>query len=163
VNSWGNVLKNAAAAGEPYIPYPVPNVFPTKNVSDPGKMINRFVTATSTQTEDDVPVEGLININTASWRVLAQLPLVMDATDGTNTRSTKNPNIYDGDFSPLSDSDATVLTGDRVRWDFKERLLMVTRIANLVTLKSDCYTAYIQVQGWRDSGTPQATLVSQKR
>jgi len=33
----------------------------------------------------------------------------------------------------------------------------------LVTTRSDCYTAYIQVQGWRDAGTADATMVSQKR
>jgi len=32
--------------------------------------------------EDQIPVEGLININTAPWRVLATLPMVTDPTTG---------------------------------------------------------------------------------
>jgi hypothetical protein len=72
------------------------------------------------------------------------------------------PSIYDGDFSPLRDKGPGNV-GDGVRLDFKEKYLMLTRISNLITTKSDCYTCYIQVQGWRDAGTPNAKLVAQKR
>jgi hypothetical protein len=260
---WGGVLREAAAAGQPYIPYPVPNVNAVKNVRDPSHSINRQIpkgVPAPPLPEDDVPTEGLVNINTASWRVLAQLPLVMREDDPTqvdhfateylarqivyfrdiddgrgfdpndtnyadptrrmfkprphgpfkslfelllipefeasrtpasdrpypantppatgsprNLLPTQNPNrdwrvidrlnydpsVNDGDFAPLTDPSNP--RGDGVRWDWKEKYLMINRISNMVTLKSDCYTAYIQVQGWRDAGTKDATLVSQKR
>jgi len=50
-----------------------------------------------------------------------------------------------------------------VRLDYEEKYLNLTRISNLVTLRSDCYTAYIQVQGWRDAGSPNARLMVQRR
>ena len=189
-----------------------------QNVPDPSRKPNR----TGLPTEDDVPAEGLININTANWKTLAQLPLVMnpanpavvhpgateemarrivyfrDVDDGRGVDPnnatatpppphphgpfkslneltlvpgfttamgsidptndlTKNPGANMGDYSPMT------ATGDGVRWDFKEKYLMLTRISNLVTTKSDCFTAYIQVQGWQDAGTPDAKLAVQKR
>jgi len=45
----------------------------------------------------------------------------------------------------------------------EKTFLAVTRISNLVTTRSDSYTCYVLVQGWRNAGTPQATLVAQKR
>jgi hypothetical protein len=233
---WGNELKNAANAtpSREYIPNPVPNANQVKNAkADSSHLINRGPTSQPTKlTEDDVPAEGLININTASWRVLAQLPLVManatqvdrvrteylarqivyfrDVDDGRgidpnlgtfarvphphgplksvyellmipefetgdNTLPTQNPlrdssvaplpaaqnfdpNSDVGDFSPLRAG-----VGDGVRWDWKEKYLMINRISNLITLKSDCFTVYLQVQAWRDAGTDQATMVSQRR
>lgn len=259
VRSWGRVLQFDPVA---HVPYPLTSLYAVKNVRDPNHAVNRPASvpagAATTLPEDDVPSEGLININTASWRVLAQLPLVMREDDPTrvdhyateylarqivyfrdiddgrgydpndtgyadpttrifkprphgpfknifelllipefeacrtpaasnpylappnptapprNLLPTQNPNrdgfierkdydpsVNDGDFSPLTDPASP--RGDGVRWDWKEKYLMLNRIANLITTKSDCYTAYIQVQGWRDAGTPDATLVSQKR
>lgn len=211
----------------------LPNVDPTsgylpaplkvKNLSDPSRQINRdglFMTPQQ-RAEDDVPAEGLININTANWKVISQLPLVMntgvtppvvdqpatealarrivyyrDVDDGrgidpanpanhpphphgpfkslyelclipefvtamntidnTNVVA-NNPGVFQGDFSPMS------LAGDLVRQDFKEKYLALNRISNLVTLKSDSFTVYLQVQGWREAGTAAAKLVAQKR
>ena len=41
--------------------------------------------------------------------------------------------------------------------------LMISRISNLVTLRSDTFTAYVIVQGWRNVGTAYPELVAQKR
>jgi hypothetical protein len=54
---------------------PVQNSLAKAAIRDPGD-------PAASHTEDDVPIEGLININTASWRVLATLPLVVNPTTG---------------------------------------------------------------------------------
>jgi hypothetical protein len=47
--------------------------------------------------------------------------------------------------------------------DWMEKTLMVSRISNMVTLRSDSFTAYVIVQGWRNAGTQFPDLVLQKR
>ena len=49
------------------------------------------------------------------------------------------------------------------RYDFEEQTLLLNRISNLVTTKSDTYTIYALVQGWRNVGTDHPTLVVQRR
>ena len=203
---------------------PKPKPDPVKNLSDPARATNRigFVPPpgiSTGPTEDDVPVEGLININIAGWKVLSALPLVMkrnpppapatidvnlsenlakrivyfrDIDDGTGTPTNphphgpfksimelclvpnfvsgegtirlstipnENPGIDLGDYSPLTQDPR----GDNVRLDFKEKYLTLTRISNLITLRSDCFTVYLQVQGWQDAGSANAKLMVQRR
>jgi hypothetical protein len=52
---------------------------------------------------------------------------------------------------------------DGVRGDFEEQFLQLSRISNLITTRSDSFTCYILVQGWKNAGTPQAEMVLQKR
>ncbi|HEX8525270.1 MAG TPA: hypothetical protein VF669_23665 [Tepidisphaeraceae bacterium] len=52
---------------------------------------------------------------------------------------------------------------DGVRGDFEEQFLQLSRISNLITTRSDTFTTYIIVQGWRNAGTPKPELVVQKR
>ena len=47
--------------------------------------------------------------------------------------------------------------------DFEDKFLMVNRISNLITTRSDTFTVYIVIQGWRNAGTPTPSLVVQKR
>ena len=47
--------------------------------------------------------------------------------------------------------------------DFEERFLMLDRISNLITTRSDTFTAYIVLQGWRNAGTATPQLVVQRR
>jgi hypothetical protein len=54
---------------------PEPNPSTVANGSNPSA-----INSTTTPTEDNAPVNGLININTASWKVLSTLPMVTDAT-----------------------------------------------------------------------------------
>ena len=37
---------------------------------------------TAKHAEDNVPVDGLININTANWKVLSTLPLIVNPLTG---------------------------------------------------------------------------------
>src|SRR5207248_1292842 len=47
---------------------------------------------------------------------------------------------------------------DQIRYDFTENYLMANRISNLVTTKSDTFTVYIVIQGWREAGTAYPSL-----
>jgi DNA uptake protein ComE-like DNA-binding protein len=215
-------LPNADPALYSPAPEPIKNADPTRSVNRTG------LTPPSgqpvTQTEDNIGVEGLINVNTASWKVLASLPLVMtpdgtavdqgrteqlakrivyfrDVDDGLGIPPVTGPipahphgplrsvfelNILDqfadaegriifsvnssedsgvayGDFSPLTDPTNASSAKDNVRVDFEEKYMNLTRLSNLLTTRSDSFTAYIQVQGWRDAGTTNAKLVAQRR
>jgi len=47
--------------------------------------------------------------------------------------------------------------------DFAGQTLLLDRASNLITTRSDAFTLYALVQGWKDAGTPQARLVVQRR
>jgi hypothetical protein len=233
---------------------------------------NTTAIAASPNTEDTVPVYGLININTAPWRVLAALRLcpyddaelvspgvyasdqftidpfggaatpnpdsipdnvelaeaianwrdfgptpVSGTTQGTVSTQVNNGTVgyqygvYKGPFRSASDllnvpavqnyieqlsfqsssaepnavfghlspfdfyantpaynaATPPALLTDGVRNDVEERYDLLDRISNQVTCKSDVYTVYIVVQGWRNAGSSSASnppqLVTQRR
>src|SRR5207302_258 len=80
----------------------------------------------------------------------------LDASKLTNLGNYDAKNV-DGDLSPLGG------TGDGVLNDFEEQFLMLNRISNLITTRSDSFTVYIIVQGWRNAGTSTPQLVVQRR
>lgn len=41
--------------------------------------------------------------------------------------------------------------------------LALNRISNLITTRSDSFTVYVLVQGWRNAGTANPELVVQRR
>ncbi|MDB5327395.1 MAG: hypothetical protein JWM57_2964 [Phycisphaerales bacterium] len=65
-----------------------------------------------------------------------------------------DPATADGDYSG---------TPDAVRNDFEEQYLLLNRVSNLITTRSDTFTAYVLVQGWRNIGTNKPELVTQRR
>jgi hypothetical protein len=229
------------------------SIAPNQPVSNYGAQANSAAEATA-------PVEGLINLNTASWRVLASVPWTRHNTDGlsyhdqfqrrtaaplvfvpgmivpdSNTappagQPVENRSIQDnydiaraivafrdseiaagadpnrvftsifdlyripgillfsdgamsdpvdrdddnGDVSPpgqpadpANPTPAELATlynlRDGVRGDFEEQFLFLNRISNLVTTRSDSFTNYIIVQGWRGIGTANPELVVQRR
>jgi hypothetical protein len=73
----------------------------------------------------------------------------------------QEPGDWFGDFSPSGTTPPNNLDG--VRGDYEERNLQLTRISNMITTRSDSFTCYILVQGWRNAETPQAQLVVQRR
>jgi hypothetical protein len=81
-------------------------------------------------------------------------PFVVPAQHGSNT---------DGDLSPFNASALTTAGGDLVYGDFENQNLALNRISNLITTRSDSFTAYVIVQGWRNAGTATPTLVVQRR
>jgi hypothetical protein len=52
---------------------------------------------------------------------------------------------------------------DGVRGDFEEQFLQLSRISNLITTRSDSFTAWILIQGYRDANTANPKLEVQKR
>lgn len=55
------------------------------------------------------------------------------------------------------------ISQDSVLSDFESRYLMMTRLSNFLTTRSDTFTVYLQVQGWRDVGGENPELVVQRR
>jgi hypothetical protein len=195
------------------------NISPVKNGIDStaNPATGTALPPTNNGEEMSLGVDGLVNINTAPWWVLASLPLLpndiagADANkngfpdnieklakqivtwrDGTsvsgsahgpfrsifdlnhvtdtagayvfqnalaiNGRTTPLDDM-DGDFSPSGQGNTDSVTGD-----FEEKYLMLDRISNLITTRSDTFTVYIVVQGWRNVGNPAAAqLVTQRR
>ncbi len=193
--------------------------------------------------EAAAPIEGLVNINTAPWKVLAELPfysespqVVTPSLDSNKRMMAANVEIaqaivrYRNEFGPFHSifdlnrvidpylavgaatydptlqifqcqgqstpgngpPDSTdyesyqgVLTPnlpgflndggsnngsrdpahlpDGILTDFNQRQAQVMRLSNLITTRSDSFTVYLQVQGWRGAGTPGAQLVVQRR
>ena len=75
---------------------------------------------------------------------------------------TAGPDDADGDFSPYNPN-ATTANPDTVRHDFEEQYLLLNRVSNLITTRSDSFTVYLVVQGWQDVGSATPRLVAQRR
>ncbi len=155
---------------------------------------------TAGQSEDTVGVEGLININTAPWPVLAQLPFYGTALAGTpaqnavlakkivDYRTTHGPfqsvlDLYrvldfvsangalissaagpaQGVFSPGGIGPSAITPIGTARYDFQEHFLLFNNISNLITTRSDVFTCYVLLQGWRNVGSANPTLAVQRR
>jgi hypothetical protein len=73
--------------------------------------------------------------------------------------ATNDPDDDQGDFSPAGNGTDGVIN----QFEFEKAYLQVTRVSNLLTTRSDSFTAYVLVQGWRNANTPAAELVVQRR
>jgi len=58
---------------------------------------------------------------------------------------------------------ATASANSLVTGDFEMQFQAIARVSNLITTRSDSYTAYILVQGWSNAETANAHLVVQRR
>jgi hypothetical protein len=79
---------------------------------------------------------------------------------GDPSAPTMTSNYDSGDLSTVGPSGTQ---SDGVANDFEKRFMEMTRVSNLLTTRSDTYTAYILVQGWRGIGTATPELVVQRR
>ncbi len=121
---------------------------------------------------EETRIMGRININTAPWFVIAQLPWIQYQPNGvpTNLRAlaivdhrertgpfhTAAGLLYVPEMCQLSNDDLDNLheddprgpdiTADEIRDDLEERDVLFTRISDLVTVRSDVFTAYILVR-----------------
>jgi hypothetical protein len=115
---------------------------------------------------NETRIRGRININTAPWYVIAQLPWMRSDIAQKIVEHRDQPTI--GGFESISDlmqvpemgyyandsndlagfPDLTTLPtgGDGAPDDFEERDVIFARISNLVTVRSDVFTAYILVR-----------------
>jgi DNA uptake protein ComE-like DNA-binding protein len=93
-------LSSSNYTGTPTFAYP-----PENNGIPPTPTFTANATATDTTTQDNVGVEGLININTASWKVLSMLPFV-PGNPGINQQIAQNIVKYrlqNGPFTSIFD------------------------------------------------------------
>ncbi|HYO10569.1 MAG TPA: hypothetical protein VER17_16495 [Tepidisphaeraceae bacterium] len=194
----------------------IPNVDPARYPpATPPKGVSNLLGAFPNTADDQgAPMQGLVNVNTASRRVLAALPLVINPTtgeidsvktfeladaivkyrDGDGTNPPRGPfkslfelndvvktgsadGFYNmmgnftadaddtaGDFTPQNASLVGIQPAlEGVRNDYEERYLNLTRLSNLITTRSDSFTCYVMIQGWRGAGTPYPYLVGERR
>lgn len=178
--------------------------------------------------EDGAAIHGLINVNTANWRVLAAVPFTKDparnayiakaivkSRDGDPAAGTpgkpyrnlfdllrvpefrtttvsggyggppttlmgdgtpynlanSNPGNIDGDVTPLAPQWTNppalgpnpVQGLDDVWGDFESRYMTLIRVSNMLTFRSDSFTVYVVVQGWRNANTSAPELVIERR
>jgi hypothetical protein len=73
-----------------------------------------------------------------------------------------DPDDADGDFSPYNHT-GNPKDGVADPYDFEQHYLFLNRISNLITTRSDSFTAYVVVQGWRNANTDRAEMVVQRR
>ena len=114
--------------------------------------------------DDELKVPGRININTAPWFVIAQLPWMRpqiaqeiasyrDTTSGGFKSISELMQVPEMDYYANETYDANDLSwypdltpNDGVANDFEERDVIFSRISNLATVRSDVFTAYILVR-----------------
>ena len=81
--------------------------------------------------------------------------------------SDPDPDDDSGDFSPFNGyswtGGAEAGKTDLVVNDYEATFLNLTRISNIITTRSDSYTVYVVVQGWRNAGSANPELVVQRR
>jgi hypothetical protein len=175
----------------------------------PDPVLNTAAPPANGPSEETTGVHGLVNINTASWKVLAAVPLVLTAGGAVDQAATDTlakdivffRDINDGSGAPhgpfrsifelnrvtnaggavvFANAGGTISLnaasgtepgknlgdtspGDGVRGDYEEKWLAMTRISNLITTRSDSFTCYALLQGWRFAETPVAELMTQRR
>ncbi len=61
------------------------------------------------------------------------------------------------------ETDGTTRGFSRAMFDYEEQSLLLTRVSNLITTRSDVFTAYLLLEGWQNAGTPQAELKVSRR
>jgi DNA uptake protein ComE-like DNA-binding protein len=72
------------------------------------------------------------------------------------------PGYLQGEFSP----NGLGIVADplpSVRYDFQDHFLLLNNVSNLITTRSDSFTCYVLLQGWRNAGTGNPTLAVQRR
>lgn len=135
---------------------PVEYVDPVENI-DPNNYTNYQEFFNETR------IKGRININTAPWYVITQLPWMFPAI-AQDIIAYRNAA---GAFESIAElmyvqrmglyANDELMLGDLNRWpdltpndgaadDFEERDIIFSRISNLVTVRSDVFTAYILVR-----------------
>ena len=114
--------------------------------------------------ESETRIKGRININTAPWLVIAQLPWMQesiaraivayrDTSAGFESIGSlvQVPEMgyyaYDPNYAAVDlDRYPDLTPSDGAISDFEERDVIFSRISNIVTVRSDVFTAYILVR-----------------
>jgi hypothetical protein len=143
------------------------NIFQYLTVIDP---------ASFGREEYETRIKGRINVNTAPWFVIAQLPWMSPAiaqeivayrdTEGGFESTGELMQVpamgyyaYDPLYSSIDlDRFPDLTPGDGAVSDFEERDVIFSRISNLITVRSDVFTAYILVRIGIDG--PQRRIIA---
>jgi hypothetical protein len=170
------LINLALPASDPRAGLVYENLFNYLTVIDPAKH-NLRLEAT------EMRVKGRININTAPIFVLAQLPWMRQPPEAVPFERPRAIVEYRNKYGPFKSIGGLMrvgpmqqlasdgvnnlynavprgpdLTPDKVTDDLEERDLFFTRISNLVTVRSDVFTAYILVRIGLDG--PQKRVVA---
>jgi hypothetical protein len=109
----------------------------------------------------EMRIKGRINVNTAPWFVIVQLPWMRpdiaraivayrDTTTSGFKSSAELMQVNQMDYYATDPADLTTFPdltpNDGVGQDFEERDVIFSRISDLVTVRSDVFTAYILVR-----------------
>lgn len=127
------------------------------------------------------PFKSILDLNRVMDAVGTR-PIFQEAVDATNTATitptAMSNDVNGGDISPAftftyangkrSDAGTPVPAAGTagpfsVAGDFENRYLALSRIANMVTTRSDAFVVYVQLQGWRGAGTAAAEMVTQRK
>ena len=151
------------------------NIFQYLTAIDPVEYIDPNNYANYQALFNETRIKGRININTAPWYVITQLPWMLPAI-AQNIVAYRNTagafeSIAELIYVPQMDFYAKdeLMLGDLNGWpdftpndgaadDFEERDIIFSRISNLVTVRSDVFTAYILVRIGTDG--PQKRVVA---
>ncbi len=90
---------------------------------------------------------------------LYRVPLFRQLSDTDLAANHRSTGYADGMLLPGPGSNSVY----GIQNDFNERYLLLNRISNMVTLRSDTFTVYVMVQGWRNAGSDRPQLVAQRR
>ncbi len=121
---------------------------------------------------DELKVPGRININTAPWYVIAQLPWMtpeIAQAIAFYRHTPQGPFRSIGQLNNVAGMNLCANDGklefpdltpeDGMDGDFEERDLIFARISNLVTVRSDVFTAYILVRIGADGPQTRAVAI----
>jgi DNA uptake protein ComE-like DNA-binding protein len=137
--------------------------------------IFNYLTVMDPQDPSEMRVRGRININTAPWFVIAQLPwmqppiaqAIVAYRDSTakgfqsiaHLARVPEMGYYTYDSNDLDKfPDLTPRDGDWMQGNFEERDIIFHRVSNLITVRSDIFTAYMLVRIGPDG--PQRRVVA---
>jgi hypothetical protein len=119
---------------------------------------------------NDVPLIGPPNASVAPLTAGTLLRTVLGTYDAAGSLFLipgPHASNNNGDLAPYNaatpGNPPAVGTSANVLGDFENQNLALNRISNLITTRSDSFTAYVLVQGWHNAGTAAATLVVQRR
>ncbi|MBC7783126.1 MAG: hypothetical protein H7144_04740, partial [Burkholderiales bacterium] len=104
------------------------------------------------------PIRSLFDLHRIPGiRVAQESALASEPDDASGDLSPKNPAPDPNNPAPPA------MPTDGIRNDFEEQYLMLNRVSNLITTRSDTFTIYVLLQGWRNAGSATAELVTERR
>jgi hypothetical protein len=140
------------------------------NVSDNEDFAYAFVAwrdgNAGTGTAPKGPINNLMDLYKCPAFVQLQSTALMGEPDIISpTLPNREPDDREGDVSPFNPTitRGNMRTTDGIRYDFEEQYLGVNRVSNLLTTRSDTYTVYILLEGYRNAGTATPELVVARR